>query len=99
LTNKSIKLFYFISSLLGIFIFLLIYLSNNSSVSKEQIKQKNLFVQLVGLPDLAICTEVGYIRHRSISDFFSSFKDDGTLRQYALSTFTYTQKKDTYVEK
>ncbi|HIP55668.1 MAG TPA: hypothetical protein EYG97_01435 [Arcobacter sp.] len=55
-----------------------------------QINAKNSFVSLVGLPDLAICTDTQYIRHRSLSSFFESYNNDGTLREYSTSTFTYT---------
>ena len=98
MTTKSTNLFYFFGFLISTLLILIIYLSNTSSLTEEQIQKKNLFVKLLGLPDLAISTEVGYIRHRSISNFFSSFKDDGTLRENTLSSFTYTQNRSINVK-
>ena len=51
-------------------------------------REKKLnFVKLTGLPDLAISTEANYVRHRTLSDIFSIYKDDGSLREYFPSTF------------
>ena len=50
-------------------------------------EKKISFVRLSGLPDLAISTEANYVRHRSLSDIFSIYKDDGSLREYFPSTF------------
>jgi hypothetical protein len=58
-------------------------------MSKEVLNQKLNFIQKTGLPDLAISTEASYVRHRSLSDIFSIYKDDGNLREYFPSTFTY----------
>jgi len=77
---------------------LILYLSYTSSITKDQLNKKNSFVKLIGLPDLAISTETGYIRHRSISNFFSSFNNDGTLRENTLSSFTYTQNRSNHVK-
>ncbi len=52
--------------------------------------KKEKFVLLSGLPDLAISTEATFIRHRSMSDLFSIYKDDGSLREYFPSTYTYS---------
>ena len=64
-----------------------IYLVSVKSMSSDLLKKKNAFVELVGLPDLAISTEATYVRHRSVSDIFSIYKDDGTLREYFPSTY------------
>lgn len=63
------------------------YLS--STKNEESLGLKREFVATVGLPDLAISTETSYIRHRSVSDFFSIYRDDGTLREYFASTYVY----------
>lgn len=56
----------------------------------EDVKQKKIsFVSFVGLPDLAISTEATFVRHRTMSDIFSIYKDDGSLREYFPSTYTY----------
>ena len=67
-----------------------IYLSYTKTVSPELYAKKNNFVKKTGLPDLAISTEATYIRHRSMSDMFSIYKDDGSLREYFPSTYAYS---------
>ena len=52
--------------------------------------KKEEFVILSGLPDLAISTEATFVRHRSMSDMFSIYKDDGSLREYFPSTYAYS---------
>lgn len=54
------------------------------------LNKKTTFVKLIGLPDLAISTEATYVRHRSMSDMFSIYKDDASLREYFPSTFAYS---------
>ncbi len=51
------------------------------------LEKKLTFVELSTLSDLAISTEATYIRHRSLSDIFSIYKDDGSLREYFTSTY------------
>jgi len=65
------------------------YLHIVKSMDEEALKSKREFVKAVGFPDLSISTEASYIRHRSLSDFFSAYRDDGTLREYFVSTYTY----------
>jgi len=93
MTKKSIILFYIISGLLSIAIIQIIYLSTIKSITNQTLNNKRLFVKTVGLPDLAICTEVSYIRHRSLSDIFSIYKDDGSLQEYFPSTFVYNHSR------
>ncbi len=89
MTKKSFILFYIICGLIGIVLIQAIYLSNTKSITQELLNKKQTFVKVVGLPDLAICTEASYIRHRSLSDMFSIYTDDGVLREYFPSSFTY----------
>ncbi len=89
-TPKTPKLLLFVSVLMSVFILESIYLSIYKSDSKETQIKKNEFVSLVGLGDLAISTEATYVRHRSMSTLFSIYKDDGSLREYFPSTFTYS---------
>lgn len=56
---------------------------------KAQQLKKESFVTIVGLPDLAIVTETSSVRHRTLSDLFSLYRDDANLREYFPSTFTY----------
>ena len=65
----------------------LLYLSNEKSMTLKMQSKKNSFVELTGLPDLAISTEATYVRHRSLSGIFSIYKDDTTLREYFPSTY------------
>lgn len=66
------------------------YLFWAKSMDEEALESKREFVKTVQLPDLSISTEASYIRHRSLSDFFSAYREDGTLREYFVSTYTYT---------
>ena len=93
MNKKSFILFYIISGLLSIVIIQIIYLYTTKSVTNETLKKKRIFVKTVGLPDLSICTEASYIRHRSLSDIFSIYKDDGSLREYFPSTFVYNHSR------
>ncbi len=90
LTKKSKFTFYIFIFLIGLFTIEIAYLENKFSVSKESIEKKNSFVQLTTLPDIAISTEATFTRHRSLSNMFSIYKDDPTLREYFPSTFTYS---------
>lgn len=63
------------------------YLYASKTPSKEALLIKKEFVASIKLPDLCIATESSYVRHRSLSDFFSIYKDDGTLREYFASTY------------
>ncbi|WP_229860148.1 hypothetical protein [Candidatus Sulfurimonas baltica] len=88
INKKSRVLFYIFLFLIGAVITEIIYLGTKGS--SETIDSKVAFVKLAGLPDLAISTEASYVRHRSMSDMFSIFKDDVSLREYFVSTFTYS---------
>lgn len=63
-------------------------------MSPEESEKKNLFVSLSGLPDLAFASQSSYIRHRSLSDLFSIYKDDGSLREYERATYAISYKKE-----
>ena len=71
----------------------IIYLSIYKSMSESASGKKIAFVRTVGLPDLAISTENPYIRHRSISDIFAIYPDDGALREYSYSSFSISNFK------
>ena len=87
--KKSYYLLIFISSILITFSSLIIYLSTFHSISKIEAKNKNIFVQLTTLPDLALVTQSTYIRHRSLTDVFSIYNNDGVLREYDITSYTY----------
>lgn len=90
MNKKSKSVFYSFLTLVGLFCAEYLYLESAKSISSDMLNSKMAFVSLVGLPDLAISTEATYVRHRSMSDLFSIYKDDGTLREYFPSTYAYS---------
>lgn len=88
--RKSTVFFYLLLGLFALCVLLFAYLLQTKSLTKENEAQKVRFVHLVGLPDLALVTETTSIRHRSLTDTFSLYRDDPSLREYFPSTFTYT---------
>lgn len=64
----------------------LLYMYNKSNLNVET---KNNFVNIVGLPDLALSNSANFVRHRSYSDTFSLFSNGPELLEYFPSTFTY----------
>ncbi len=89
--NRKSRLLFFIFASLGIALFAqIVYLAATRSMSLDAVSAKRSFVSLTGLSDLAISTEASYIRHRSMSDLFSLYKDDGSLREYFPSTYLYS---------
>ena len=64
-----------------------IYLNSLHKLNGEVLSKKLSFIDLAGLPDLAISTEATYVRHRSLSMIGDIYKDDGSLREYFPSTY------------
>lgn len=89
MNRKSTLFIYSFFALSAVLLTLIAYLHIAKSIGEEALGSKREFVKAVGLPDLSISTEASYIRHRSLSDFFSAYRDDGTLREYFVSTYTY----------
>lgn len=87
--TKSYSLFYLMMTLLLFFFGVVLFLEYNATPTPQSIKNKNLFVQTTLLPDLALVNSSSYIRHRSLSTVFSVYSDDGTLREYDITSFTY----------
>lgn len=81
-TNLTITILLFFLSVL---IFEIYYLKNSNF---EYTAKKQLFVQTVGLPDIAISTEANYIRHRSLGNVNQIFPDGLEHIEYFPSTFT-----------
>lgn len=81
------KIFGFLVFFLGIEL-LYIYLNMPSS---SDIAIKKEFVKLSTLSDLAISNEASFIRHRSLSDYFSIYSEDPSLGDYFVSTFIYKE--------
>ncbi len=86
-TSKSRLLIYAFLTLLIVVLAESLYLNTFKSMSDAVLLKKINFVKLSTLPDLAISTEASYVRHRSLSNIFSIYKDDGSLREYFPSTF------------
>lgn len=87
MNKKSAFALWTFSLLFGFLAAEIFYLS--STKNEESFGLKREFIAVVGLPDLAISTEASYIRHRSMSDFFSIHRDDGALRDYFASAYVY----------
>ncbi|WP_415395917.1 hypothetical protein [Sulfurimonas sp. CS5] len=89
-TPKTPRLLLILFFIMAILVLESIYLSATKTLSQESQTKRKEFVALSGLPDLAISTEATFIRHRSMSDMFSIYKDDGSLREYFPSTYAYS---------
>ncbi len=89
--NLKSRYFFALSTLLlGLLVIEFIYLTSAKNQKKEDFKIKNIYKSITGLPDLAISTETIYIRHRSLSDTFSIFKESPVLREYFPTSFIYS---------
>jgi hypothetical protein len=90
MSRRSRPLFFTFLALVGAFCLEVVYLQMAKSMDSDMLESKKAFVSLVGLSDLSISTEATYVRHRSLSDLFSIYKDDGSLREYFPSTYVYS---------
>ena len=90
MNKKSKYLFLFLGVTLLLLISQIIYLYTNKSLTKDNIEKKDILLKVVGLPDLAISNEAMYIRHRTLSDIFSLFKESPELREYFPTTYVYS---------
>ena len=90
MNRKSKTLFYSFFIMTALLCVEVFYLYSAKGIGEESIKNKREFVKLTALTDLAISTETSYIRHKSVSDFFSIYRDDGVLREYFASTFVFS---------
>jgi len=87
MNKKSRVVLFIFSGLLSLSLLEVFYLSESKSMSSEALEQKKNFVSITGLPDLALCSEAQYIRHRSLSNMFTIYSEDGTLREYSKASF------------
>ncbi|HIP41131.1 MAG TPA: hypothetical protein EYG90_01285 [Campylobacterales bacterium] len=90
MNKKSYALLYLFVGLSTFLVAELFYLQQTQEMTLEQQRKKSQFVTLAGLPDLALVTETSSVRHRTISDLFSIYRDDANLREYFPSTFAYS---------
>ncbi|MEA2098662.1 MAG: hypothetical protein U9P72_00870 [Campylobacterota bacterium] len=94
MNKKSRYLFYIFVTLLVSLSAELIYLSSTKMIDEKLLQKKQQFVALTKLPDLAISTEVSYIRHRSLVGVGAIYKDDGSLREYEPSSYVISHKEN-----
>ena len=87
MNKKSRYLFYIFLGLFSSFGVEILYLESTKSVNGEVLSKRLSFIELAGLPDLAISTEATYVRHRSLAALGDIYKDDGSLREYFPSTY------------
>jgi len=87
-TQKTDMLFYMFVIIFSFLFVELVYLSTQKSMSADALEKKSQFVSLVGLPDLSLSSEDYYIRHRTLSNLFSIYPNDATLREYSHSSFS-----------
>jgi len=66
------------------------YIQVTKGLTYKEIRDKREFVLISGIPDCAISTEANYIRHRSLTNIFSIYRDDPDLTEYFPSTFIYS---------
>jgi hypothetical protein len=94
---KKTKFFFlFVFMLCSFAIVLNIYLVTTKTNTKIALKHKQLFVQTIGLPDLAFCSNDTYLRHRSLSNIFAIYNSDEALKEFAFGTFVYSNIKVNY---
>jgi hypothetical protein len=89
MNRKSHKLFYIFIGIIMLLVVELVYLQQTKEMTTVQQLKKEQFVSIAGLPDLALVTETSSVRHRTMSDLFSIYRDDANLREYFPSTFAY----------
>jgi hypothetical protein len=79
--------------LILIFVIQIIYLQNTNQISKKTIADKNRFVAITNLTDLAFYSNDPYIRHRSLSNRADLFRYDNKLLPFSKGTFSYSSCK------
>ena len=85
MNKKSLYLFYSFLALFSILLVEFAYLG--LSVDENAKKSKQIFVSVVGLPDLALMSESYETRHRSLSNVFDIYSTDASLREYTISSY------------
>lgn len=85
MTRKSTYLFFYLLLTCTVLMAQVIYLHTYT----HKVHLQELWVRLVGLPDLAMVSEAHYIRHRSLSGVSAFFNDSPELLEYFPSTFVY----------
>ena len=87
--NNKARYFFIITVSLLISLELLVStLLENRSLTKEIKADKDIFISVVRLPDLAVSTESYFIRHRSLCNMQDIFLDAPEHIEYFPSTFS-----------
>jgi hypothetical protein len=95
LSSNSKKILFFFIVIVTFTIFEAYYYNYKFENMTDAISQKRKAVSLIQLPDLALVTETIWLRHRSVTNMFSVFPEDGTLLDYYPSSFVYNLKLPT----
>ena len=85
--NKKSRVTLYVFFSLGILVLVQLSYLELMMQNREVEEKKFEFVQLTGLPDLALSTDNYSSRHRSLSNIFEIYPDDGSLREYVYSSY------------
>jgi hypothetical protein len=89
LINKKSSYLALIFSLIFLFFTVeILYINTTMGMTQSESAMKKKFVSLIGLPDLAINSNVHYLRHRTLSSVGSIYREDGTLSEYSNGSFS-----------
>ena len=69
----------------------LLFLSLTDTMSSSILKDKQKFVHITALPDLALASSTSYIRHRSLSGVSEVYSYDGSLREFEKESYTFAK--------
>lgn len=90
MSKKSKVLSYIFLSVLTLLACEITYMQSYKTTSTAELSKKRAFIELSGLPDLAISNEAYYTRHRTLATLSSIYGDDGSLREYMPSTYAFS---------
>jgi len=93
MNKKSRYTFFIFLTLFLVLTLELFYVNFTNGVDKTSLEKKEQFVKLTTLPDLAIFSDTSYIRHRSLANVASIYKDDGSLREYSILSYAISDSK------
>ncbi len=99
MNKKTNSLFIFTTLLLISLLAIVTVLDIFYTTNNKTIDIKKSFVNIVGLPDLAISTETNYIRHRSLSNISTIFSDGPEHTEYATASFITNVAKISHDDK
>ncbi|MBU0721030.1 hypothetical protein KJ877_06770 [bacterium] len=88
MNKKTDSLLYIFAGLALLLIIETLYIKAGTYATNAAMLKKSIFVELCGLPELAISNETPYIRHRSLSAVAAIYQDDPILREYEKTSFS-----------